>query len=112
MDITDEITNLIGQNESERLEYKAVLPPSRSIAKLICSFANTEGGFIVLGISDKKEINGLSEDFRANPITHKAIDLISPKPEVHYQYVTYKGKKLYVIKVFKSCIILVHRSER
>jgi len=102
MDITNEINSLIGQDESSNLEYKAVLPPSKSIAKLISSFANTDGGYIILGVSDNKEINGLSEDFRANSITHKAIDLLSPKPSVHYQYVMYNGKKLYAIKVDKS----------
>ncbi len=102
IDLTNEIENIIGNDESNILEYKAVLPPSKSIAKLICSFANTEGGYIILGISDDKEINGLSEDFRANSITHKAIDLLSPKPNIHYQYVMHKAKKLYAIKIEKS----------
>lgn len=102
MDITKEISEIIGQEESIRLEYKAVLPPSRNIAQLISSFANTEGGYIILGVSDGFEVNGLSEDFHANTITHKALDLLSPQPRVHYQYVTFKGKKLYAIKVEKA----------
>lgn len=106
MDIEKEINLLIGSPESETLEYKAVLPPSKNIAQLICSFANSEGGFIVLGVSDNFEINGLSEDFHANTITHKALDLLSPQPIIHYQYVAHKGKKLYVIKVEKSTSII------
>ena len=50
-----------------------------------------------MGVTSDLEVNGLSEDFHANAITHKAIDLLSPKPQIHYQYVSYKGKKLYVI---------------
>ena len=76
MDITNEIGSIIGNDENEKLEYKAVLLPSKSLAKLICSFANTLGGYIVLGVSDNKEVNGLSEEFRANSITHKALDLL------------------------------------
>jgi Putative DNA-binding domain len=106
MDITSEITQIIGQAESSTLEYKAVLPPSINIAQLISSFANTDGGYIVLGVSEDLrgniEINGLSEDFHANTITHKALDLLSPQPQIHYQYVVYNNKKLYVIKVDKS----------
>lgn len=102
MDITNEVVQIIGQKEGSTLEYKAVLPPSRNIAQLISSFANADGGYIVLGVSDDLEINGLSEDFHANTITHKALDLLSPQPQVHYQYVVYNGKKLYVIKVEKS----------
>jgi hypothetical protein len=102
MDITNEISQIIGQPESETLEYKAVLPPSRNVAQLISSFANADGGYIVLGVSDNLEINGLSSDFHANTITHKALDLLSPQPQIYYQYVFYNGKRLYVIKVDKS----------
>lgn len=102
MDITNEVAQIIGQAESSTLEYKAVLPPSKNIAQLISAFANTDGGYIILGVSDNLEISGLSEDFHANTITHKALDLLSPQPHVHYQYVVYKGKKLYVIKIEKS----------
>ena len=106
MDITNEVTQIIGQEESSTLEYKAVLPPSRNIAQLISSFANTDGGYIILGVSEDRkgniEINGLSEDFHANTITHKALDILSPRPQVYYQYVVYNGKKLYAIKIEKS----------
>jgi hypothetical protein len=108
MDISNEIQNVIGQPESSTLEYKAVLPPSRNIAQLIAAFANSEGGYIVLGVSEsnsgKIEINGLSEDFHANSITHKALDLLTPVPVIYYQYVSYGGKKLYAIKIGKSDI--------
>lgn len=102
MDITNEVVQIIGQAESSTLEYKAVLPPSKNIAQLISSFANADGGYIILGVSDDLEISGLSEDFHANTITHKALDLLSPQPQVYYQYVVYNGKKLYVIKIEKS----------
>jgi hypothetical protein len=102
MDITNEVVEMIGQPENSKLEYKSVLPPSRNIAQLISSFANTDGGYIILGVSDNFEINGLSEDFHANAITRKALDLLLPQPQVSYQYVAYKGKKLYAIKVDKS----------
>jgi predicted HTH transcriptional regulator len=42
MNIENEIGHLIGTPESETLEYKAVLPPSKNIAQLICSFANSK----------------------------------------------------------------------
>lgn len=105
MDISEESLQLIGQPEGQQLEYKAVLPPSRVIGQIVCAFANASGGFLVLGVIESKgelAINGLSSDFQANSITHKAIDLLSPKPTVYYQYVTYGDKRLYVIKVEPS----------
>lgn len=104
MDIT-EVIGLIGKPESDTLEYKAVLPPARNIAQLISAFANTNGGFVILGVAEsngKFHPNGLSEDFHANGIVHKAIDLLEPKPFLQYQYVPYKGKRLYAIKVERS----------
>lgn len=106
MDISNEVFQIIGMDESSTLEYEAVLPPSRNIAQMICSFANTDGGYIILvvvvGPTNKTELVGLSQDFHANTVTHKAIDLLNPAPRIHYQYIVYNNKKLYVIKVEKS----------
>lgn len=99
------IEEVIGQPEGTKLEYKTVLPPSKNIARIISSFANAKGGHIILGIAEEidgiKTI-GLSSDFHANSITHKAIDLLSPKPKVEFDYVRYENKNLFVIQVDKS----------
>ncbi|MEZ5398838.1 MAG: ATP-binding protein [Bryobacteraceae bacterium] len=105
MDIAQETLDRIGQPESEQLEYKAVLPPAATVAQLMCAFANTNGGAIVLGVvEDGNEIviNGLSDEFRAVQITSKAIDLLSPPPTVKSDYVVHHGKRLFVIEVQKS----------
>jgi predicted HTH transcriptional regulator len=81
--------NQIGLPESERLEYKAVLPPAATVAQLIAAFANAKGGAIVLGVFDNGKgilINGLSDEFRSVQITRKAIDLLSPQPAVTYAH--------------------------
>ncbi len=97
-----EITDIIGQPESQTLEYKAVLPPSRNIAQLICAFANTEGGNIILGVSDLSNIVGLSSDFYANTIVNKAVELLKPRPSVQHQYISYDNKNIYAIQIEKS----------
>ncbi|MCG6189861.1 AlbA family DNA-binding domain-containing protein [Maribellus maritimus] len=108
MELQKQVSSIILQPESEVLEYKAVLPPSKSIAQIICSFANTNGGLLILGVSEigGLKVSGLSEDFRATSITHKAIDLLSPKPVVDYGYVEYNDKKLFAIKVEKSNVVV------
>lgn len=105
MSLAEEVTPLIGKPESETLEYKAVLPPSRSIGQILCSFANTNGGYLVLGVretSGSPEVMGLSEDFHASAISQKSVDLLTPKPDVIHGYVEYNGKTLFVVKVKKS----------
>jgi hypothetical protein len=105
MDIAKDTLDRIGQPESELLEYKAVLPPAATIAQIVCAFANTKGGAIVLGVAEDGKgivINGLSDEFRAVQITRKAIDLLSPTPAVSYDYVAQDGKRLFVIEVPQS----------
>lgn len=105
MDISQDTLTRIGQPESKQLEYKAVLPPAVTVAQLIGSFANTNGGAIVLGVVEDGKgvvINGLSDEFRAVQITRKAIDLLSPQPTVQYDYVAHQGKRLFIIEVKKS----------
>ncbi len=101
----EDISKIIGTPENEKLEYKAVLPPARSLAQLIASFSNTNGGIIVLGANENNgypNITGLSEDFHASPVTNKALDLLSPRPEVKHQYISHHGKRLYIITIEKS----------
>lgn len=105
MNISNDLSGILGTPENEQLEYKAVLPPARSLAQMIAAFANSEGGIIILGVNEANgelKITGLSEDFHANGVTHKAIDLLSPKPNINYEYLSYEGKRVYVIKVEKS----------
>ncbi|MFH6987942.1 helix-turn-helix domain-containing protein [Flavobacterium collinsii] len=109
MNISTDLSSILGTLENERLEYKAVLPPARSLAQMIAAFANSNGGRIILGVNEANgeiKITGLSEDFHANSVTHKAIDLLSPKPNINYEYLSHEGKRLYVIEVEKSLAIV------
>lgn len=105
MHLSQATLDRIGEPESEFLEYKAVLPPAATIAQMICAFANTKGGAIVLGVVEEGKsvvINGLSDEFRAVQITRQAIDLLSPTPAVNYDYVVRDAKRLFVIEVPQS----------
>lgn len=97
-----EFADVIGKAESQVLEYKPVLPPSKNIAQLICAFANADGGHIILGVSDSQNIVGLSSDFHANAIVNKAIDLLAPRPLVQHSYYSYRGKNVYAIQIQRS----------
>jgi len=109
MNISTDLSGILGTPENERLEYKAVLPPARTLAQMIAAFANSNGGMIILGVNEANgeiKITGLSEDFHANGVTHKAIDLLSPKPNIKYDYLSHEGKRLYVIEVEKSLTVV------
>lgn|GEM_PF-367523 len=105
MNFSDEVLNLIGTPENDTLEYKAVLPPARTIGRIMSAFANSKGGILILGVaedSNEIRVTGLSNDFNVNGVVHRAIDLLSPKPVINYQYITYGEKRIYAIQVTKS----------
>ena len=103
---TDEkIASHMASGESEKLEFKAVLPPSRSIARILCAFANSAGGALVLGVDGSRsppEAIGLSRDFHAHEVTSRAIALLVPHLSVVHRYAEHEGTSLYVIEVEKS----------
>ena len=105
MNFSEEVLNLIGTPESNTLEYKAVLPPARTVARIISAFANSEGGMLILGVAEDSgeiRVTGLSNDFNVNAVVHRAVDLLTPKPVINYQYITYGDKRIYAIQVNKS----------
>lgn len=63
----EEIKNIISIGENTNIEFKlasSTLP--KSIFETVCAFLNTAGGYIILGVSDNKEIIGIKEENIAN----------------------------------------------
>jgi len=60
----EELTEIIEKGEDSFTEFKEEKVHSDDLAAEIVAFANTEGGRILLGISDKKEIKGVSKSDR------------------------------------------------
>lgn len=60
-------TNLLYYHgkEGEYSGYKFVV--RYIVAKTICSFLNSNGGFLIIGVSDKHELQGLEDDFSLAP---------------------------------------------
>jgi len=59
----DKIYKLLEEGESQTVEFKTSYPSDNIIGKILASFANTDGGILVIGVSENK-ISGLT-DFEA-----------------------------------------------
>ena len=57
-----DILKRIESGEGRQTEFKRGLGDLSAVGKAICAFANSEGGVIVLGIDDSRNIVGVSED--------------------------------------------------
>ncbi len=58
----EQILKIIESGESQEVEFKESFHSSQDFSKIMCGFANTYGGIILLGINAKKEIIGIRED--------------------------------------------------
>ena len=55
------IRRVAEEGESEEVEFKLKLPPEHVVGQLVSAFANSRGGTLFVGISDKHEIVGIPE---------------------------------------------------
>ncbi|MEN9609466.1 MAG: hypothetical protein RLZZ628_280 [Bacteroidota bacterium] len=108
MDLKKEALALLHYHECETVKFVSILPSSRIMAQLISAFANTKGGYIILGVDSDKRVIGLSQDSRVNTIMENSLNSLSTLPNMQQQYVLYEGKQLYAIRIEKSeTLILV-----
>lgn len=59
--MTEVIKSLIQKPESETLEYRKTLVQELRTAKSLSAFANTKGGYLVVGIDDNGSPVGISD---------------------------------------------------
>jgi len=62
------IIELIDQGESETLEFKKSIGEWKEIIKTITAFANTRGGYILIGVSKSGKLPGI--DIGKDTIQH------------------------------------------
>ena len=83
MNLEDKVLQLINKQIDDDVEFRTVLPTSKAIAKIMASFANTNGGFLIVGVKStgRNEVVGLSSDFYISNIVYKSIELLEPNVE-------------------------------
>ncbi len=92
--------------KSEILDFDAVPFSPEKTAQTIASFANTNGGVILFGLKEisfyENEIVGLSTDFNVVDITNKAIAMLSPTPNVSFDWLKKGDELVFVIETEKA----------
>ena len=96
------LSEVVGQPEGSKLEYKSTLTPPSITARIIAAFANSEGGIIVFGVQDDLTLKGISEDAPAESMVAAVISRLNPRPSIRYQFVQFQNKTLFIIEVEKS----------
>jgi predicted HTH transcriptional regulator len=79
----------VTEGEGQRLEFKLKANHPDKITKGIAAFANTQGGFLLLGVDDHRQLKGCKNADEEEFVMLKAIhDFLQPAPTVHIHRVT------------------------
>lgn len=104
---TEYIRKLIRKPESETLEFKRNFCSSEKsiLIKQIAAMANTEGGYIVIGVDEEKGAVG------TNCIVTKKTLLtgLHPRPNIRLSETEVDGKRLVIIGIDKSNVPILYQ---
>ena len=76
-----DIGDLLKQKESRILEFKESIPSTDKLLKTAIAFSNAQGGYLIIGVSNKGDIIGINEDEymeSEEKISHKIYDNCYP----------------------------------
>lgn len=98
------IKKLINEGEHQQLDFKFEINDARKIARTLVSFANTDGGRLLIGVKDNGRISGVKSDEEVYMIETAAH--LYTKPEVHFKIQNHliDGKYVVEIKVEPSTL--------
>lgn len=99
-----ELIQFLKAGESEVVEFKEGV---KSIAKTICAFANSQGGYILIGITNQGEIIGIKakEAVLKQKISNE-LQSIYPAPKISISSAKIDQKTIFVIKIEKADSLL------
>jgi len=99
----EELLALIKNGETQEVEFKEGCPSGHKLAEIICGLANTDGGFLILGISEKGEIKGLRCDFdKLQQDIANTRQNIHSSPHVSTTIHTIDDKKILLVEINKA----------
>lgn len=98
-----QLRQLISDGEGVRLEFKRRFTSPEKIAKELCAFANTQGGYLLFGVDDDGSIVGVDSEKEQIELVQRAADFfIEPPLSVRVEVVEIEWKDVVVVIVEPS----------
>lgn len=96
----EDIIRFSVQGEGLHVEFKQSVPVKvRELSEEVCGFANAQGGFLLIGISDSNEIVGATIENNRRSAIQGSLGEISPKIQYSMYPVEVDDKTVWVIEV-------------
>lgn len=91
-----EFEYILKQGEGYNIEFKRSL--NKEISKEVCSFLNSSGGKIIIGVNDDNKVHGIkfTNGFRSEIYSY--LQSIKPYPVIETEEYNYKGKDVLVLE--------------
>jgi len=97
---TSELKEILSRGEDSKTQFKTRFTHIDGLASEICAMANTDGGIIVVGVSDKGEIVGVDNITRLNQwVSSAASQKIDPPISVVTENIRINEKLVVIIKI-------------
>jgi len=98
----EQILDWIAEGEHEQQDFKFAINDARKIALSLCSFANTEGGKLLVGVKDNGVICGVRSDEEIHMID-TAADLFTEPPVSYTTHIwEVEGKVVVEVRIPRS----------
>ncbi len=98
-----QITDILSQGENSAVEFKSAATTPEMVAREMISFANTNGGVILVGVEDDGTVSGVDTGKQNETwASNIARDAVVPPLNVDSQIVDYQGNNLLCIDVPKG----------
>jgi hypothetical protein len=99
----DEVIRLAHAGEGPSVEFKRRLPRSDRVVRTLCAFANTAGGTLLVGVTDRGRIHGVHRaDEVAEELALLARHAIAPELRVRTVVVAVESTPIVVCRVPES----------
>lgn len=105
----EQIRELLAEGEGPTIELKGVVRDPAPIAVVITAFANSNGGKLIIGVSEAptgKGIIGVDIN-RTTSLYNQALHHLSPTPTTDLQFTDIDGKSVAVIEVKPSTVLVL-----
>jgi predicted HTH transcriptional regulator len=83
----DFVNKLLKQKEGKLLDFKLKITSKEKIAKTISAMANTDGGIILVGTSDQRQIIGIDPEEEKYMVTSANEEFCAPNASISIQEV-------------------------
>jgi len=94
------IAELLSEREGTRLDFKRDLSSLKGVLETVCSFLNTAGGTLVVGVEDQtKLVLGVNDvEKQEEKLANAVANSIEPQPTIQLEIVTHEEHDLLLLR--------------